>query len=320
MKYFTNCKTLDELKKEYRRLAMIHHPDVGGDTATMQAINAEFDAAFPLLRMAQNQTAEAPSTETAAGYRSEFYTANGWKGSNYDATLSLKEIAQRVRAFIKEQFPTYKFSVRCSYASMCQELHVDMKEAPCKVYKDLDELTEQDVDDIIRRAGRNNVWGLTCWSREEARAEIARIWAEEGTWYMIPADQIRAAAEAVDSFVKSYNFDDCDGMIDYFHVNFYYFGCLQDNARGVTFAPRAARITSRQAKGQPTTPATSGAIRVEINPDFNGIEVYFPGKPSEAVRGALKDQGWRWHRQKGCWYNRNTEGNLQALRAITEPA
>ena len=32
MKYFTNCKNLDELKKEYRRLAMIHHPDRGGDT------------------------------------------------------------------------------------------------------------------------------------------------------------------------------------------------------------------------------------------------------------------------------------------------
>ena len=41
MKYFTECKTLDELKKEYRRLAMQHHPDVGGDTATMQAINED---------------------------------------------------------------------------------------------------------------------------------------------------------------------------------------------------------------------------------------------------------------------------------------
>ncbi len=169
MKYFVNCKTLDELKKEYRRLVMIHHPDVGGDTATMQAINAEYDAAFPALKLAYNRTAETPTTETAESTRSEFYTANGWKGDNYSAGLSLKEIAQRVRAFIKEQFPTYKFSVRCSYASMCQELHVDMKEAPCKVYKDLDELTEQDVDDIICRASRNNVWGLTCWSPEEAR-------------------------------------------------------------------------------------------------------------------------------------------------------
>ena len=30
MKYFTNCKTLDELKAEYRRLAMANHPDRGG--------------------------------------------------------------------------------------------------------------------------------------------------------------------------------------------------------------------------------------------------------------------------------------------------
>jgi len=43
IKYFTNCKTLDQLKREYKRLAKIHHPDCGGDDATMAAINAEFD-------------------------------------------------------------------------------------------------------------------------------------------------------------------------------------------------------------------------------------------------------------------------------------
>ena len=43
IKYFTNCKTLDQLKQEYKRLAKIHHPDCGGDDATMAAINAEFD-------------------------------------------------------------------------------------------------------------------------------------------------------------------------------------------------------------------------------------------------------------------------------------
>lgn len=316
--YFTGCKTLDELKREYRRLAMIHHPDVGGDTATMQAINAEFEAAFPRLRMEHNKTAATPSTETAAGYRSEFYTRNGWKGSNYSASRSLKEIAQLVRSFIKAQFPTYKFSVRTSYASMCQELHVEMKEAPCKVYKDLDELTESDVDAIITRANRNNVWGLTCWSPEEARAEISRIWEHHGTWYKIPADQIKATAEAVDIYVNSFNFSDCDGMIDYFDVNFYYFGCLQDNARSVQFVPKTPRVQAQRETS--SAPAVPGSIRVEINPDFNGIEVYFPGKPSESVRNSLKANGWRWHHKKGCWYNRNTEDNLQALRSITEPA
>lgn len=44
--YFADCKTLDELRIAYRKLAAIHHPDVGGDVATMQAINAEHDRVF----------------------------------------------------------------------------------------------------------------------------------------------------------------------------------------------------------------------------------------------------------------------------------
>lgn len=36
-KYFVNCKNLDELKKAYKAAAMKNHPDMGGDTATMQA-------------------------------------------------------------------------------------------------------------------------------------------------------------------------------------------------------------------------------------------------------------------------------------------
>lgn len=43
MKFFTNCRTLEELKAEYKRLIKIHHPDLGGDNATMAQINAQYD-------------------------------------------------------------------------------------------------------------------------------------------------------------------------------------------------------------------------------------------------------------------------------------
>ena len=43
MKYFKNVKDLQELKKEYYKLALKHHPDRGGDTATMQTINNEYE-------------------------------------------------------------------------------------------------------------------------------------------------------------------------------------------------------------------------------------------------------------------------------------
>lgn len=58
MKYFHNINTLDELKKEYRRLAMIHHPDRGGDLETMKAINAEHDELFKALKEQHNKTAD----------------------------------------------------------------------------------------------------------------------------------------------------------------------------------------------------------------------------------------------------------------------
>lgn len=315
MKYFTNCTTLDELKKEYRRLAMLNHPDRGGDEETMKAINNEYDAVFPAFRLAYNQTAETPTKETAESTRSEFYTANGWKGSRYDSSRSLKEIAEAVRKFVKEQFPTYKFSVRTAYASVCQELLVEMKEAPCKIYKDFSELTEQDKRDLISRMSYNHVFTLTCWNDSELEQEFTHIWDEHGDWFRCVSDQIKAAAEAVDEYVNSYNYSDCDGMIDYFHVNFYYFGCLRDNGQHVKFVQKTARISaSKEAK--PAKPSNPGFLRVEINPEFDGVEVYFPSKPSEATRDALKSAGYRWHNKKKCWYAKNTEKNLQALRAI----
>jgi len=49
MNYFTHCTTLEDVKSEYRRLAKIHHPDLGGDTATMQALNAQYHTALKNL-------------------------------------------------------------------------------------------------------------------------------------------------------------------------------------------------------------------------------------------------------------------------------
>lgn len=33
--FFEKIQNLEELRREYRRLCRIHHPDMGGDTATI---------------------------------------------------------------------------------------------------------------------------------------------------------------------------------------------------------------------------------------------------------------------------------------------
>lgn len=42
--YFLSCRSLEEVKRKYKELALLHHPDRGGDTATMQEINAQYEA------------------------------------------------------------------------------------------------------------------------------------------------------------------------------------------------------------------------------------------------------------------------------------
>ena len=44
-RYFDHLHTLSEIKAEYKRLVKLNHPDIGGDTATMQEINAQYSAA-----------------------------------------------------------------------------------------------------------------------------------------------------------------------------------------------------------------------------------------------------------------------------------
>ena len=56
MKWFSsNISTMEELRREYRRLAKLHHPDAGGDTEDMKQINAEYDALFAILSRQEAQ-------------------------------------------------------------------------------------------------------------------------------------------------------------------------------------------------------------------------------------------------------------------------
>jgi len=65
--------TLEELKAQYRKLAMLHHPDKGDDTETMKAINSEYDVLFEsvknLHKNAQGESYTKETTETPEHFR-----------------------------------------------------------------------------------------------------------------------------------------------------------------------------------------------------------------------------------------------------------
>lgn len=58
MRFFNDCTTLEEVKATYKKLAKQCHPDCGGDTATMQAINTEYAFACAKILKGENLSAE----------------------------------------------------------------------------------------------------------------------------------------------------------------------------------------------------------------------------------------------------------------------
>jgi hypothetical protein len=58
MNFFAGCESLEQLKKRYKELILKHHPDVGGDNATMARINGEYETEFKRLQKVSKNKAE----------------------------------------------------------------------------------------------------------------------------------------------------------------------------------------------------------------------------------------------------------------------
>ena len=116
-----------------------------------------------------------------------------YQGENYDSNLSLKEIAQKIRDYAKtdEILGQCKWSVRTSYASMCQSLSIKLMEAPYEAFID----TYRDYNQ---------------WNQYHDEAEKNGL-----------TELANEAMKRMRDYVESFNYDDSDPYTDYFNTNFY---------------------------------------------------------------------------------------------------
>lgn len=123
-----------------------------------------------------------------------FYTANGWAGSNYDSKLSTKEIAAKVRSYAKKNFPDFKFSVRSEWSVYTDSMYIELKSGPCVPFVE-----------GSRSAERGYMSTMSS----------VKAWEDELT------PKVFAALNAVSNYASSFRYNDSDGMQDYFDTNFY---------------------------------------------------------------------------------------------------
>lgn len=75
MKWFKNIATLEELKKQYKKLAKQYHPDLNGGTTNeiMKEINNEYDLLFERVKnfhtTAEGETYEKATDETSEQFK-----------------------------------------------------------------------------------------------------------------------------------------------------------------------------------------------------------------------------------------------------------
>lgn len=72
-KYFNNINTLEELRKQYKELLKLHHPDNGGNVSEMQEINAEYDQLFKVLKNQHENNCSSNRASTSTDYNNMKY-------------------------------------------------------------------------------------------------------------------------------------------------------------------------------------------------------------------------------------------------------
>lgn len=219
MKYFNNIHSLTELKKQFRALAIANHPDKGGDTETMQEINAEFDALFAIWKnRPDTEVTEEERQEDGRTYRRRFYTANGWEGCRYDGNLSTTDISARVRVYAKERYKDYKFSVRTEYYSGGSSIYIKLVSGPVPAFKeDAPRPYISTMSDISEK------FGLT--------------------------SEVYAVLSDVVAYCNSFNYDDSDSMTDYFDTNFYLHINVGEYGKPYEVKqPKAKKVTGKTAR------------------------------------------------------------------------
>lgn len=185
-----------------------------------------------------------------------FYTANGWAGSNYDSKLSTKEIAANVRAYAKKNFPEFKFSVRSEWSMYTDSLHIELKEGTCIPFVE--------------------------GSRSAERGYMSTMNTVKG-WEKDLTPEIFKVLDAVTTYASSFRYDDSDGMQDYYDTNFYLSIKVGDEYKVIE--PKAKKSSVKAEKVEEAKEVE--AVTVE------GIEVVDYSEKAVAVFGdtkAIKDQ------------------------------
>lgn len=194
-----------------------------------------------------------------------FYTANGWAGSNYDSKLSTKEITAKVRAFAKKNFPEFKFSVRSEWSMYTDSMYIELKEGTCIPFVE--------------------------GSRSAERGYMSTMSTVKG-WEDELTPEMFKVLDAVTTYASSFRYDDSDGMQDYYDTNFYLKIKVSDEYKVVE--PKAKKSSVKAEKAEEAKEVEAVTVEGLEIVDYSEKAVAVFGD-TKAIKEHLKELGGRFN-------------------------
>lgn len=194
-----------------------------------------------------------------------FYTQNGWAGSNYDSKLSTKEIAAKVRSYAKKNFPEFKFSIRTEWSMYADSMYIELKSGPCVPFVE-----------GSRSAKRGYMSTMSS----------VKAWKDELT------PKVFAALNAVSNYASSFRYNDSDGMQDYFDTNFYIHIEVSDEYKVIE--PKAKKSSIKTEKAEEAKEMEAVTVEGLEMVDYSEKAIAVFGD-TKAIKEQLKKLGGRFN-------------------------
>lgn len=190
-----------------------------------------------------------------------FYTANGWAGSNYDSKLSTKEISAKVRSYAKKNFPEFKFSVRSEWSM----LYIELKSGPCVPFVE--------------------------GSRSAKRGYMSTMSTVKG-WENELTLEMFKVLDAVTTYASSFRYNDSDGMQDYFDTNFYIHIEVSDEYKVIE--PKAKKSSIKTEKAEEAKEIEAVTVEGLEMVDYSDKAIAVFGD-TKVIKEQLKELGGRFN-------------------------
>lgn len=194
-----------------------------------------------------------------------FYTANGWAGSNYDSKLSTKEIAAKVRSYAKKNFPDFKFSVRSEWSMYTDSMYIELKSGPCVPFVE---------------GSRSAECGYM------STMSTVKGWENELTPEMFKV------LDAVTTYASSFRYNDSDGMQDYFDTNFYIHIEVSDEYKVIEPKAKKSGVKPEKVEEAKDVEAVTAEGLEIVDYSEKAIAVFGDTK---AIKEQLKELGGRFN-------------------------